>query len=99
MSLIIELFVAEYSTYANIEMTRNGYRHLIHDGFTFGETKVTDRYIHWRCTANIRDHSNKSKRCATQITTKILNGYEMIRSINVRHSHPPRSKPLRRQFF
>lgn len=92
------LFIAgEYSTYAKIDITKNGYRHLELNGFTFGETKVTDRYIHWRCTANIRDHLNKSKRCATQVKTKIRNGYEMIRSIDIKHSHPARFRPVRKQ--
>lgn len=53
---------------------------------------MTDRYIHWRCTANIRDDNNKSKRCATQVTTKIRNGYEMIRNSNVKHTHEPKQK-------
>lgn len=85
-------YFAEYSHHARIEVTKNGYRHLLLNGYTFGETKVTDKYVHWRCTANIRDHNNKSKRCATQVTTKIRNGYEMIRNAYVTHSHLPKEK-------
>lgn len=94
-NLIIQyLFIhfPEYTTYARIEVTKNGYRHLLHHGYTYGETKVTDKYIHWRCTANIRDAINKSKRCAVQVTTKIRNGYEMLRKSNVKHTHEPKVK-------
>lgn len=82
-------FISEYTTYARITITKNGYRHLIHNDYRFGETKVTGHSVFWRCTANIRDHNNKSKRCATQLTTKIVNGYEMIRNAFVCHMHPP----------
>lgn len=91
--LLIEYvsLISEYTTYAQIEITKNGYRHLLHDNYRFGETKVTDHCVFWRCTANIRDplNSNRSKRCVTQLTTKIVNGYEMIRNPYVCHVHPP----------
>lgn len=88
---------SEFRTYANIEITKQGYRHLIQDGYRYGETKVTDRCVYWRCTANIRDDNTlKSKRCVAQITTKIQNGYEMIRTTNVKHSHPIKETSRRR---
>lgn len=87
----------EFRTYANIEITKQGYRHLTQDGYRYGETKVTDRCVYWRCTANIRDDNTcKSKRCVAQITTKIQNGYEMIRTTNVKHSHPKKQTSRRR---
>lgn len=92
----IFLCISEYTTYAKIEITKSGYRHLIQDGYKYGETKVTDQYVHWRCTANIRDDQNKSKRCVAVITTKIRNGYEMIRSTKIKHVHP--RKESGRQF-
>lgn len=98
--IIIDDFVLsfpEFRTYANIEITKQGYRHLIQDGYRYGETKVTDRCVYWRCTANIRDDNTcKSKRCVAQITTKIQNGYEMIRTTNVKHSHPKKQTSRRR---
>lgn len=95
--LLIQSFVSfsEYTTYAKIDITRNGYRHLILNGYRFGETKVTDHCVFWRCTANIRDLNNKSKRCITQLVTKVYNGYEMIRNAHVCHVHPPNAKVKR----
>lgn len=86
-------YISEYSTYAHIEITKNGYRHLLLDGYTFGELKVTDQSVHWRCTSNIRDPiKNKFKRCITHVTTRILNGYEMVKNAHVVHTHPPRER-------
>lgn len=64
------------------------------NGFTYGETKVTDRSVYWRCTANLKDENGKSKRCVTHIVTAVRNGYEMIKKTNVIHMHP---RPARRQ--
>lgn len=93
-SVFFRIF-SEYTTYAQIEITKNGYRHLIQDGYRYGETKVTDRCVYWRCTANIRDGVNKSKRCVAQVTTKIQNGYEMIKTTKIVHSHPQKEKRYR----
>lgn len=95
LHLFIRKFVCiftEYTHHARIEIAKNGYRHLFLNGYTFGETKVQSEHISWRCTANIFDINRKSKRCATQITTKVLNGYEMIRNPYVKHSHPTKKK-------
>lgn len=88
--------IAEFSTYAKIEITKNGYRHLRLNGYTYGETKVGDRSVYWRCTANLRDEKGKSKRCVTHIVTEVRNGYEMIRKTNVRHKHPRSTRRRRR---
>lgn len=70
--------IPEYSTYAKIEITKNGYRHLSLNGYTFGETKVSDRSVYWRCTANLRGESGKSKRCVTHVVTEVRNGSYLI---------------------
>lgn len=67
------LSISEFTSYAKIEITKNGYRHLKLNGYTYGETKVTDRNVYWRCTANIRDNMNKSKRCVTHVVTEVRN--------------------------
>lgn len=73
-------------------ITSRGFRHLLFDGNTFGEFKVKTDTISWRCTANIPDQNKKCKRCNASLTTRMINGYEMIRSIAVRHSHPRKHK-------
>lgn len=90
------IIILEYSTYAKIEITKNGYRHLRLKGYTYGETKVSDRSVYWRCTANLRDERGKSKRCGTHVVTEVRNGYEMIRKTSVKHNHPKSTRQRRR---
>lgn len=74
-------------------MTRNGHRHLLHNNYTYGELKVTDSMIWWRCTSNIRSgDTNKRKRCPVVLSTSIVDGLEMIKHTNVRHTHPPKTR-------
>lgn len=90
------IIISEYTTYAKIEVTKNGYRRLILNGYRYGETKVSDRSVYWRCTANLRDEMGKSKRCITHVVTEVRNGYEMIRKSNVKHKHPKSTRQGRR---
>lgn len=79
--------ISEYSTYAKIEITKNGYRHLSLKGYTYGETKVSDRSVYWRCTANLKDATGKSKRCVTHVVTEVRNGWFLIHTLFKNENH------------
>lgn len=90
-SFVYCFHTAEYSTYANIEISRNGFRHLILNNYTFGESKVSKTMNWWRCTSNIRSGDAKTRRrCPVVLSTLNINGHEMIRHTNVHHTHPPK---------
>lgn len=73
-------------------MTNRGFRRLVLDGYAFGEMKVYKGSTSWRCTANLRDERNKSKRCSVSLMTKVINGYEMIRTVpRLAHEHPTKT--------
>lgn len=92
--MFVMYLITEFTTYAKIDITKSGYRHLRLHGYTYGETKVGERSVYWRCTANLKDENGKSKRCVTHVVTEVRNGYEMIRKANVKHKHP---RPKRRR--
>lgn len=77
-------------TFANIQTATNGFRRLFLKGFLFGQSKsnANSSIIRWRCTGGWRNEHNKRVRCNAQVVTKILNGYEMIKSVeNIVHQH------------
>lgn len=66
--------ILEYTTYAQIEITRKGHRHLKLDGYTYGEVKVFDHSVYWRCTTNLKNEAGKYKSCKTCVVTEVRNG-------------------------
>lgn len=67
------LFFLDYSTFANIQITKNGYRRLIVDGYMFGEARfnTSKSNIRWRCTHNGLT-GTKRVRCNCYISTKVV---------------------------
>lgn len=69
---------SDYSTFAIIKISTRGHRHLLYDGFRFGQTRTSsDDECVWRCTSTV---NKQRKRCNATLYTKIIDGYEMINS-------------------
>lgn len=83
--------ILDFITFAQIEITKRGFRRLYLDGYSFGESsRQTEGFlnrVHWRCTNSFVNSLNKRQRCKTYLTTELINGYEMIKSKknNVHH--------------
>lgn len=85
-----KILLSEYTTFANIEITETGFRRLFLHGYMFGEAKSkrNDSKIRWRCTGGWKNEHNKRVRCNAQLITCVLNGYEMIKSVqHIMHQH------------
>lgn len=77
-------FILAYTTFAEVIIDHRGYRRLICNGFRFGiHYQHKNKEISWRCTTATK-HSG---RCCARLKTKLINGYEMIKSVNVNHEH------------
>lgn len=63
---------------------------MFYDGYKYGEFKVSENEVRWRCTMNSApDNDNRVKRCSVMLTTKKIKGYEMVRDNQiVKHDHP-----------
>lgn len=79
----------EYTTFADVQIDLRGYRRLILDGYRFGEhhKNLNHDSVSWRCTAAIP----QGGRCTARLKTKMIHGYEMIKSTRVHHQHFPLS--------
>lgn len=82
-------FIVEYTTFADIKLSSQGYRRLHLDGSNFGaiDQKSNGDAV-WRCTKNYRlKQGNKRLKCNARLHTKLINGYEMIYSTKCQHKH------------
>lgn len=77
-------FTGACLTFANIVNTSRGHRRLICNGFRFGELPTTGNAVRWRCTAL---ETKTKKRCNAKLTTKMIDGYEMIEATYTAHNH------------
>lgn len=78
----------EFTMYAYIhESGKHGHRQLICNGFKFSEYYASaNGEIIWRC--NKMFHCDGRRRnCGARLRTKVINGYEMIKNMNVKHVH------------
>lgn len=83
------LLISEYTTFANIIVDHQGFRRLFLDGHRYGVVlRKANEYV-WRCTKN-HPHklSGKTTKCNGRLRTKMIDGYEMIQTPFVVHSHP-----------
>lgn len=80
----LSLFSTEYLTYAEIYVTKRGFRRLVYNGEQFGESRAGPNNItKWRCVSQIINKiSKKSGKCKAHLQTKVIKGYEMIRDPN-----------------
>lgn len=88
--LIQSFFFAEYLTFADIRVDEKGLKSLTCNGHTFGEYYINleTQDAFWACTEIIFDPILMKKRsCRACLKTKIVQGYEMIRTTRVRHDH------------
>lgn len=88
------ILFSDYATFADIYIASNGFRRLVLHGHRFGERGSNANRsvgIHcWQCTANMRDKvTGKMRRCTIRLKTKVIDGYEMIQNIDVKHKHKP----------
>ena len=83
-------FSAEFTVFANITKMTNGFPRLHYENYTYGRRKAkyeqnpknfeTD-IVDWVCT---RSDKNK-RRCIARISTKVIDGYVMMRVRNPNH--------------
>lgn len=78
------LFFTEYSIFADIYVTKRGFRRLVYNGEHFGESRAGPNNVsRWRCVAQIINKiSKKCGKCKAHLQTKLINGYEMIKDPN-----------------
>ena len=83
-------FYLEFSTFANVINDLRGFKRLLHRGFRYGihYQNAKDPFISWRCTSKKKE-GDTTKRCPARIQTRLINGYEMIKNVNVKHDHEP----------
>lgn len=84
-------FFSDFKTYADIRIDERGSRRLLYGGYRFGQVYeykgVGD--IRWKCTSNYIDSNSGQRRgCRAFVRTKMIDGYEMIQNIRVKHDHP-----------
>lgn len=84
MWIIIMLFSTGFSHFAYIKSDERGFRHIIFEGYKFGyRSENATGSTYWRCTSQIK----KTKiRCNASVSTKVLNGYEMLKKENHIHT-------------
>lgn len=68
----------EYTTFAEVITNNRGYRRLLYDGHGFGIKYQNSDEICWRCTI---------RPCRAKLRTKLINGYEMIKTNDIKHDH------------
>lgn len=81
MIFFLNLFVSGFSVFAKLNETRT---FLCHDGFRYGRNRVSGDMTYWKCCEY---HSTK---CKGRVSTRIINGYEMMRMNNPHHNHERR---------
>lgn len=83
-------FAGDFTVFADISKTGNGFPRLQYEGYTFGRRKCRSNEntrdfgadnIQWICT---RSDRNK-KRCTAKMLTKVIDGYVMMRVKNPHH--------------
>lgn len=73
----------EYVIFAHVTKTNRGFSRLMHDGYSYGvHSKKSKGHISWICT---KVDSTGKKRCTGIVTTKIVNGYEMLSNKTPKH--------------
>lgn len=82
------LLPLEFVDFANIyESGKHGHRQLISNGFKFSEYYQSAKgEITWRCI-KMPYCDGRRRNCGARLRTKVINGYEMIKNINVKHDH------------
>lgn len=78
--IVFHFLLPEYSTFAKIDVGSRGRLRIRCGGYTYGQL-ANNRFV-WRCTAN-----KNRKRCSARIRTRIIEGYEMIRTTKCSHNH------------
>lgn len=79
ISQLKSIFIGwEYTTFAEVITNNRGYRRLVYDGHGFGIKYQNSYEICWRCTI---------RPCRAKLRTKLINGYEMIKTIDIKHDH------------
>lgn len=73
-----------YGTFAEIFRTRTGASHLFYDGHIFGKKCENRNGYVWRCTKQCT--SGKRGNCNAIVHTRLINGYAMVRAVNVLHT-------------
>lgn len=83
----ISFVFRDLTEFAIISQTTRGNRCLEYDGFRFGQIQnaSTNEACRWRCTSNIEN--TKNRRCNATLTTRIVDGYEMIKLKECVHQH------------
>lgn len=80
----INFFPTGFDTFAEIINLPTGTSRLIYGGIGYGKKCENKNGITWQCTKtreNTRNH-----RCLATVHTRIINGYEMVRVCNPKHS-------------
>lgn len=79
------MFISENTTFAEVSVDIRGYRRLFLDGHRFGmHYQHVNEDTSWRCTSVM---NNRTTRCDARIRTRVINGYEMIKNVDVKHGH------------
>lgn len=78
-------FVADFPFFAKMAKVKRG-AILVHDGYRYHRNRQIGENTHWICSTYSKHR--KGSNCKGRATTRMIDGYEMLR-INAPHSHPP----------
>lgn len=98
---ILFFTITEYIDFAEISVTKNGSRRLLYNGYRFGlgnlaGIRIMQSNTEWRCNGNIKNEKlGRYQRCNVRVQTKLINGHEMIRKLDITHSHAPSTRANR----
>lgn len=56
-------------------------RHLFYDNFRFVKNRIVGEVTHWKCSVY------QSTNCRSRVSTRMINGYEMMKITNPHHNH------------
>lgn len=66
--------------------SKGGKRQMIFDGHKFSEhVQLKNGIVSWRCTRHAPNENRTN--CNARLKTKVIDGYEMIKNLNVVHKH------------
>lgn len=98
-NLLIEFllnFSGQFTIFADISETKNGYPRIVHEGHSFGRKRSKSNYFEvdttWVCTG-----TRNKKRCLARLITKVINGFIMMRvrdSNHTCHNHQNRNHQI-----
>lgn len=80
----IDFLPTGFDTFAEIVKTGKGAMRLIYNGIGFGRKCGNKDGVTWQCTKTKENTTHH--RCTATVRTTVMNGYEMVRANNTKHT-------------